>query len=239
MLIFFDVLTTLFSLNRIKSRFRKLGIRQELVELWFARLFQASMASTLAGRYSGFEAIAASVLKQLFAREHIPGRHLDEALVSLREVEPRDGAAECLRALRSDGHRLIALTDDGRDSTRRLLERAGLWKWFERLYSAEISRACKPHHAVYEQIFRTLFAGPYECCMVSALEWDIIGAESVGMNSVYVAGGRVQRPVLDVPASFIVASLYQVPRVISEAYGKADNGEPLTSPRNQKWFGQA
>jgi 2-haloacid dehalogenase len=160
-------------------------------------------------------------------------------LASLQEVGPWSDAGECLHALRVDGHRLVAVTDDSRDSTRLLLERTGLWKWFERILSAEAARACRPCHRMYEHLFRTVLAGPYECCLVSAHGWDVLGAEALGMHSVYVSRLEQQWPFPGNPSGFVVSSLSEVPEAISRAFGKPAEAQESPAEGSLKGYGEA
>jgi 2-haloacid dehalogenase len=154
-------------------------------------------------------------------------------------MEAWSDAEECLHALRADGHRLVALTDDNRDNTRRLLERTGLWKWFERIHSADTTRACRPCRTMYEHLFRTMFAGPYEYCLVSAHGWDILGAETLGMYSVYVNRLEQQWQFPEPPAGFVVSSLNDVPAVISQAFGKPADAQENAQEGTAKGYGEA
>lgn len=217
MVVIFDVVGTLFSLDKVRDRFRDAGIRPEIMELWFDRVLQWAMASTLAGKYTPSTILAHSALQQLFALQNIDEEHLDGVLGSLQEIEPWDDARECLRTLRSDGYRLVALTNSGIDDTERLLERSGLRKEFEGLYSADDAKACKPHHAPYAAVLRTMFVVPLDCCLVTAHEWDILGAQSVGMHTVYVNRLEKQWSFPTSPSS-IVSSLCEVPDAISRQF---------------------
>lgn len=215
MIILFDVIGTLFSLNRVRDRFRQIGVRQELVEVWFLKLAQSAMAATLARKYAPFELLAPSTLRQIFALEHLDENLLEKAAGAFREVEPCGDARGCLRTLRKEGHRLVALSNSSYEDTERLLDRAGLLPEFERFYSADMVRACKPHPALYEMVFRTMFVGPYDCCMVSAHGWDILGAQSLGMTSAYVNRYEKVWPFPGAPGGFVVTNLRDVPFAVS------------------------
>jgi 2-haloacid dehalogenase len=240
MLVIFDIVGTLFSLEKVKNRFQDNGVRPELMELWLARVQQMSMAATLAGKYIPFKVLASCTLKQLFALENIHERYFDDILDTLEDIEPWDDAGECLRGLRTDGHRIAALTNCDSEEVERLLLRSGLKKELERVYSADIAKACKPHPALYELLFRTMFAAPYECCMVTAHEWDIFGAESLGMNTVYINRLEKQWPFPESPSGFMVSSLREVPRLISKVFGKpAGTQENTLSAQELKLHGEA
>jgi 2-haloacid dehalogenase len=218
MLVLFDVIGTLFSLNRISERFREKGLREELGKVWHARMTQSAMAATLAGNYMPLSLIARSSLKQLLLQEQADDRHLDEIAASLYDIEPYGDARGCLRALREEGHRTVAVSNAGYEETERLLRRSGLDLELERFYSADMARACKPHPALYDLVFRTMFVGPYDCCLVAAHGWDIMGAQSRGMATVYV--NRLERiwPFPNNPEGFVVTNLRDVPFAIASRH---------------------
>jgi 2-haloacid dehalogenase len=218
MLVIFDVIGTLFSLNRIREIFLEKGLRHELADLWFTKMTQSAMAATLAGNYMPLALIARSTLKQLLVQEQIDERHLDEIAAGLLEIEPYGDARGCLRTLREDGHRVVAISNGGYEETEQLLRRSGLGLELERFYSADMARACKPHPALYDLIFRTLFVGPYDCCMVAAHGWDILGAQSRGMATVYV--NRLEKfwPFPNSPEGFVVSNLRDVPFAIASQH---------------------
>ncbi len=219
MLILFDDLGTLFSLDKVRKRFIVAGIEEALADYWIMKLGQAMMASSLAGKYIPFRDLAYSTLKHLFAAENISERYVDDTLDSLEEIEPFDDAAECLRSLRSDGHRLAVLTNFAYDDAERLLRRSGLKKEFHRIYSADDAKACKPNPSIHQIVFRTMFTAPYDCCVVSAHDWEIMGAEAAGMNGVYVNRIEGLFPFPERP-SLIVPCLRDVPGLISKEFGK-------------------
>jgi 2-haloacid dehalogenase len=240
MLVIFDMVGTVFSLSKVRSTFQKKGIGQPLMDLWFSRLLQGLMASTLAGRYCSFGALARSTLEQVFAQNNIRERYMEDVLESLQEIEPWDDARDCIHTLQRDGHRLIAMSNNDLEGTERLLLRSGLRKSFDRLYSADITKACKPHHALYELLFRTVFAAPYECCMVSAHGWDILGAGALGMNTVYVNRLEQQWAFPDPPEGFTVANLHEVPELITRTFGKPlDSAVDTDDPDRHKRHGAA
>ncbi len=65
MLVIFDVVGTLFSLDRVRESIREQGLPPELLPWWFGRLLQTAMAATLASRYLPFRQAAEASLKQV------------------------------------------------------------------------------------------------------------------------------------------------------------------------------
>lgn len=186
MLIVFDVVGTLFSLETVQARLKEQGLSRELLPLWFARLLQGAMAATLAGRYLPFGEVAEASLRQLLAATGMPEQAAQAVVPSLRELDPWPDAAAALERLRRKGHRLVALSNSSLRTTEGLLLRGGLRDRFDAVVSADEARASKPDPRPYRLVLERYALAPGEACMVAAHGWDILGADAVGMQTVWI-----------------------------------------------------
>lgn len=93
------------------------------------------------------------------------------------------GAAECLEALREQGHRLISITNGFRSYQEPVLRKLGILAHFDAVLTPDAVGAAKP----YAEIFRAgeRFGGPF-VHVGDALPHDIAGARRAGWRSVYV-----------------------------------------------------
>lgn len=222
MIILFDVPRTLFSLEKMRIRFREAGAEPDLVDLWMANIQDLSMAAALAGKFYPYRDLARSALRQLLDQKNLRVTHPNALLDTLLEIGVSGSALPCLRTLRRDGHRLVALSDCDYDDIELILEQSGLRPEFERVYSTDMVRTCKPHPALFEMVFLTLLAAPYDCCMVSVHGRDILGAQSLGLSSVYISWLEKQWPFPDSPPGFTVSGLRDVPFAIASQIEKPE-----------------
>jgi 2-haloacid dehalogenase len=146
----FDALGTLFDLGDLA---RSLELR---------RVLHHAAALTLAGEWAPFAELAAAV-----------DAELPEQLAGLG---PYPEAAEALEIVRGAGMEPWVLTNGGRESTERLLARAGL---AAEVHSVEEVRWYKPHPAVYELL-------PLGAILVAAHGWDVAGARAAGYRAVWI-----------------------------------------------------
>jgi 2-haloacid dehalogenase len=115
------------------------------------------------------------------------GVAVDQRVVlrALHELPPAPGAREAVEAAGD----CAILTNGGRDSTRRLVERAGLG--IERILSCEDIRAYKPSCAPYEHARAELG----DCVLVAAHGWDVAGARAAGLRAIWVSRGEREWPL--------------------------------------------
>lgn len=218
MVVIFDVVGTLFSLDRARQALGRLGAG-ELLDLWFARLLQSAMAATLAGEYRPFSDLAASTLRQLLARRGLPAEEGGRVLEAMGELEPWPDAAPCLRALREGGHRILALTNSGESVAQALLGRSGLIGFFEAVLSCDEAGACKPHPAPYELALKQAGVPAGEACMVAAHGWDVLGAAAAGLRTVWISRLEGSWPFPGSPPHAAVPDLASVPAVLGKPAG--------------------
>jgi 2-haloacid dehalogenase len=211
----FDVIGTLFTLERPRGALTALGLPDHAVEVWFAESLRDFFALSHAGGYSPLRDALAAALPRVLASLDV---EYDDAVIegvmtTLRDLDPAPGAGTSIEALTEDGFRILALTNGSEELTRRLLEGAGLHHDFEALLSCDAIRTSKPHPAVYEMARQR---EPGELWMVAAHAWDISGAARAGLRTAWISGKErvypaifptpdIQAPDLDSAARRIIA----------------------------------
>lgn len=214
MLIIFDVVGTLFSLDRVREKIDGAGLPQELLPWWFGRLLQTAMAATLSGRYIPFRQAAEASLKQVLAIADRPEDLAEPILQEMKELTPWPDAEDCLRRLDGAGHRLIALTNSSAEAAEGFLVKAGLGDFFELILSTDEAGACKPDPRPYRMALERAGCAASETCMVAAHGWDILGADAVGMQTVWIERLEKRWPFPGEPPGRRSADLSQVPEAV-------------------------
>jgi 2-haloacid dehalogenase len=147
----FDSLGTLFDLDGMEER--------------MPRVLHHALALTFVGEWAPLDEIAAALDPELAQR--------------LPDLDPYDEALGALERVRDDGDEAWVLTNGGRDSTRKLLERGGLAGLVTQVRSAEEVERYKPHAAVYGLL-------PERATLVAAHAWDVVGARAAGLRAIWV-----------------------------------------------------
>ena len=81
----------------------------------------------------------------------------------------------------------LGLLSDTMPSLRRVLECAGLWRYFDaHVFSTDVG-ALKPDPAMYARILELLGARAQDCLFVDDLERNLRGAQAAGMRAVQMA----------------------------------------------------
>ncbi|MDP9065371.1 MAG: haloacid dehalogenase type II, partial [Pseudomonadota bacterium] len=108
----FDMIETIFSLESLRAPFIAAGLPRESLEVWFAHTLRDAFALEVTEVYQPFREIAASTLQSLLVRHRAPHTpaDVDHLLSRFSELEPHPDAAEAFARLRSAGIRLVGLT---------------------------------------------------------------------------------------------------------------------------------
>ncbi len=182
----FDVIGTLFSLDRLRPELRGLGAPDHALELWFGQSLRDYFALSHAGGYLPMkEVLTASLPRTLGTFEiEIDAGRAEEVVARMAELDLAPGGREACSTLRQAGCRLVALSNGALESTTALLERAGLVEKFAAVRSCDEIEVSKPAEATYAMA-REVSGG--EVWMVAAHAWDIAGAQRAGLRTAWVA----------------------------------------------------
>lgn len=200
----FDVIGTLFTLDRPRERLVSLGAPPHALDLWFAQALRDAFALSHAGDYRPLKDVLEACLSRLLRALGIdpPSGRLQEVVATFGELDPRPDAAQACETLARSGWRIIALTNGAEEGTRRLLEHGGLLGYFQELLSCDRIRKTKPHPEVYAMAKAA--AEDQEPWLLAAHAWDVAGAALAGLKTAWVSS---------VETSFL--SIYPEPDVIA------------------------
>ena len=181
-LVAYDVVGTLFSLERLRAPIGELGAPRELLERWFAEGLRDYFAVSQAGGYLPvLEAMGGALRRLLEAQGAEAGTKAEAVLGFLSELDPVPEAEECCRLLGEAGWKQIALTNWSRELVEGLLARAGLDARISTVRSCDEVGTSKPHPRVYTMALEE--AGGEEAWLVAAHAWDTQGAGRAGMRT--------------------------------------------------------
>jgi 2-haloacid dehalogenase len=183
----FDVIGTLFPLERSRNGLIALGAPGHALEMWFAEALRDFFALSHAGGYAPLRAVlAASLPRTLVALEvEHDDAAIERVMATLKQLDPAEGARSSIKALAEAEFSILALTNGSEEITRALLDEARLYGHFDAVLSCDEIRVSKPHPSVY-QMARQLEPG--ELWMVAAHGWDIAGAARAGLRTAWISG---------------------------------------------------
>jgi putative hydrolase of the HAD superfamily len=126
-------------------------------------------------------------------------------------IEPLAGSIETLHELRSRGVTLGLITNGGSEGQREKIERFALAAHFAYIgIEGEVGHG-KPHRRAYETALDALGADPADCWMVGDnLEWDVAGAQAVGIRGIWLDKAGTGLPPGDVVPDRIIRSIAEL-----------------------------
>ena len=187
--IVFDVIGTLFSLERLRPEFVRLGAPERTLELWFAQSLRDFFAYSHAGGYVPMAEVMAAALPRALRMVGVDADAAERERVTaaMAELEPGEGAREACAVLADVGCRLVALTNGSAELAQGLLERSGLAAHFDSVRSCDEIRVSKPAREVYAMAEPR---GDEPVWMVAAHAWDVAGAQRAGLRGAWVSAAE-------------------------------------------------
>ena len=212
----FDAFGTLFDLSGLKPRLgERLADRGEAVFSGFtSRLVPYTWHLTASGRYRPMPEVAAAAFAAA-ARE--AGAELDEPGArelagGLTDLPAYPDVTAALEAL---GNRRLAVLSNGTaEGVGTLVRGAGVEGRFEHLLAADAVERFKPAPAVYGLLTDAFRAPPAEVMLVSAHEWDLAGAQAVGLRGALVTREGAPTSFLGHEADLVVGDLGELPAAL-------------------------
>ena len=209
----FDIIGTCFSLDKPRQALARLGAPAPALELWFAQSLRDSFAFSHAGGYAPLKDVLAAELTRSARQLGLQASEddLKGVLRTFTELDPRPDLADALAVLGDRGWQLLALTMGAAESTRKLLEQAGVADRFDALLSCDSISVTKPNRAVYQMALERSGA---ETWMLAAHAWDIAGASRAGLKTAFVTS--VEDSYLEVypKPDVVAASLLEAARAM-------------------------
>ena len=181
----FDIIGTCFSLDLPRTRLIEIGAPSHTLQLWFAQTLRDAFALSLAGGYRPLVEVLEAELPRTLKMVGISASsvQLSRLVNSFTELEPSPGALEAFEIIARSGWKLVALTNGSEDSTRKLLERAGVQQLFASILSCDAVQKTKPHPDVYAMPLQNAEGDVW---MVAVHAWDIAGAAKANLRTAFI-----------------------------------------------------
>lgn len=188
--IVFDVNETLSDMTPMAQRFADVGAPGELAVVWFTSLLRDGFALAVTGDNEKFARLADGVLRTVLAGASLnrpPEDAVRHILAGFTELGVHSDVREGVRLLASDGISLVTLSNGSSAIAERLLTRAGILDYFDRLLTVEDAQAWKPAPAAYAYAARACEVDAGQMMLVAAHPWDIHGAHRAGMRTGWIS----------------------------------------------------
>jgi 2-haloacid dehalogenase len=208
----FDAYGTLFDVFSVTSLCDELfpGSGNALAQLWRAKQLQYSLLRSMMGRHKSFWQLTADGLvyaTNTLKLDLTAGKKkklMDAYLVLTAFPDVKPG----LEALKRKGLRLAILSNGEPKMLRAAATSAGIAGLLDAIISVEDVKTFKPAPQVYELVAARLEVAPAEAGFVSSNNWDINGAGSAGLYTLWIQRTAAEpQEELGFPAGRIVHAL--------------------------------
>jgi 2-haloacid dehalogenase len=195
--IVFDLIGTVLDIRTMDPLFERFFGDGSVRKEWFMQTLHMAMSATLTNAYEDFGVHADTGL-EITARQYkvsLLGEEKNLILGAMRKLRPYPDVPRSFQRLRDAGLRLAALTNSTAQTAETQLVYSGLREHFEQVISADEIRCIKPAADVYHLAARRLNVEQGQIRLVTAHDWDAIGALRAGCTAAFVARpGHVLNP---------------------------------------------
>jgi 2-haloacid dehalogenase len=181
-----DSFQTVFSLESLRPRLAKAGVKGEGLEVWFGRVLWEGFALTVTGDFRPFEEVARAEMEVVLANQGAEPSEAGYVMDGLKELEAESDVGPALERLARAGVGVWVVTTGGKGATEALLALAGLAKHVTGVVSIDEVGRWKPHREVYERVAGEAGVSVGEMGLVAAHDWDLHGAKRAGMRTGWV-----------------------------------------------------
>jgi len=185
----FDMNETTLDLAPVRALVDELLPEAGGFSVWFQRLLQISMATTATGMdFDDFGTLARHAFEATAATagDTPAADAFGSVAAAIGAIAPYPEVVDGLTRLRDGKWTLVALTNSGQAMVDGQVERSGITALFDHVFSVESVSTYKPAAAPYEHAIATVGCAPGDAWMVACHDWDLAGARSAGMRTVFV-----------------------------------------------------
>ena len=186
----FDVFGTLVDPTGIADPLRPFaGERTDaLVAEWRRSQLEYAFRRAAMGRYRPFDRVTRDALDRALAVTgiDIPENDRTDLVAAWTRLPAFGDAGPALDALRARGHRCLAFSNGTAKGLETLLDHAGLAPHLDDVLSVATVGTYKPAPAVYDHLVATGGADRAATWLISGNAWDVIGAGTAGLSTVWL-----------------------------------------------------
>lgn len=218
----FDIYGTLIDTQGIVAQLHPLvGDCAESFSLaWRDKQLEYSFRRGLMKKYKNFGICTRDALEYVCRHYMVPLKQTEKQslLEAYRALPAFSDVKESLSQLKSANCRVFAFSNGSVKAVNELLEVAGIRKEFDGIVSVDEVQSFKPDPIVYSYFLQKTEASKANTWLISSNSFDVIGALSTGIKSVWVR--RSTQIIFDsweVEPTKTVTSLLNLNKVIAEA----------------------
>ena len=187
----FDIYGTLVDPLEMNEHLRPLvgkDLADRMSELWRNKQIEYTFRRALMRRYEDFGNCTRRSLDYAarVSGVELSGEDQERLVEEYQNLRPFPDVISGLKAMKEEGHTLVAFSNGVEATARTLLERAGVLSHLEGVISVDDLRTFKPDPQVYLYLAGRLRRAPEETWLVSSNPFDVIGAKATGLKAAWI-----------------------------------------------------
>jgi 2-haloacid dehalogenase len=184
----FDAYGTLFDVHSAVARLRaRVGERADaLSQLWRDKQLEYSWLRALMGRHADFWQVTGDALDYALARTGADPALREPLMQAYLSLDAYSEVPEVLRRLRGAGLRTAILSNGAPAMLEAGARSAGIDSLLDAILTVEDVGIYKPHPTVYRLAVDRLGMPPDRIAFQSSNAWDVHGAASFGLRTVWI-----------------------------------------------------
>lgn len=186
----FDVYGTLINTSGIYESLEKIigDKAKKFTENWRNKQLEYSFRRGLMNNYVDFSICTEQALEycNLMFETHLSTNQKKMLITEYSELPTFPDVREGLLDMKKAGHSLYAFSNGNKNTITKLLIQAGIFDLFDGIVSVESVKIFKPSPLVYAYFNTETNSNKSNSWLISGNPFDIIGANSYGMRSVWI-----------------------------------------------------
>ncbi|HEY2222662.1 haloacid dehalogenase type II [Actinomycetospora sp.] len=193
---------------------------ERVAATWRRAQIDYAFRLTVMNRYQDFAEVTGRALDFALAEAgHPVDQDARGALLARYDaLEPFPDAGPALRALADTGVEMVVLSNGSPAMAEACLRTSGLSAYFSRVVSVDAVRAYKPHPAVYRHLAEVTGRPVEAIRLVSCNPFDVVGAATAGMRTVWVDRSGTGFDTLGAPPELTVRALTDLPDLLASEH---------------------
>jgi 2-haloacid dehalogenase len=190
---------------------------QRTVEIWRQKQLEFTFRLTAMDRYEDFEQVTRKALDYALA---VVSCNLDAQkgalMAQYNHLERFPDVEPGLQRLKEMGHTMVVFSNGTPSMLAAIMNSAGLHPYFSGFVSVDEIKVYKPSPKVYRHVAEQLGRPIGEVRLISSNPFDVIGAESAGMQAAWVNRSGGLFDTLGTPPQMVVSTLVELADALEE-----------------------
>jgi 2-haloacid dehalogenase len=215
----FDMYGTLVDPIRIWKQLEKYipGDAQRIAEMWRQKQLEFTFRLTAMERYEDFEQVTRKALDYALAAtgHSLDAQQKNSLMAQYNDLERFADAEPGLQRLKDAGYTMVVFSNGSPSMLTGIMNAANLHPYFKGFVSVDEVKVYKPSPIVYKHVANRLARPVNEVRLISSNPFDVIGAESAGMQAAWVNRSGGLFDTLAPGPQMVVKSLVELADVLA------------------------